>query len=193
MKINVRAIIALVLIVALIYVVVDSLRERAYSGANLSFPFGSGPVTVTNPSDSAVPVRLVSADNRAFSVSTTVDGVASASTREGSGRETVYVSAFDLPPGEWVMTITRGRNITFTTETETILEATVQAMNANDTRNVLIGTVLAVLAGLYYISRTTGHRWMSLLRRQEAADALARKSAEQAAFKRILGRTTNPD
>jgi hypothetical protein len=193
MKINVRAIIALVLIVALIYLVVDSLRERAYSGANLSFPLGSGPVTVTNPSDSPVPVRLVSPESRAFSVSTTIDGVASMSTREGSGRETVYVSAFDLPPGEWVLTITRGRNVTFMAETETVLEATAQAMNANDTRNVLIGTVLAVLAGLFYISRTTGHRWLSLLRRQETAEATAGKSAEQAAFKRILGRTTNPD
>jgi hypothetical protein len=66
-------------------------------------------------------------------------------------------------------------------------------MNANDSRNTLLATGLAVLVGLYYVSRTTGHRWMTLLRRQEAAEVAAKKSEEQAAFKRILGRTTNPD
>ena len=56
MKFNWRVLIAFVVLVGAIFWGVDSVRTRSYSGTDLSFGIGSGPVSVTNSSDAAVPV-----------------------------------------------------------------------------------------------------------------------------------------
>jgi hypothetical protein len=192
MKINLKIIIALALVVVVSYWAVDSLSQRSYTGSNLSFGVGSGPVTVTNPSDEAVPVQLVSPETRSFGVSTAIEGVGNTSAREGTGRDTVQMLAFELPSGVSEFTVTRGRNVNFVATTDTDLEVTVQPVNASDARSTLIAAGVVLLGALFYISRTTGHRWMNLLRRQATSDLVTKKSEERATFKRILGRT-NPN
>ena len=51
MKFNWKILVALVVMVGVIFWGVDSLRTRYYNGTDLSFGVGSGPITVTNPSD----------------------------------------------------------------------------------------------------------------------------------------------
>jgi hypothetical protein len=189
MKSNLKVIIALALIVVVIFWAVDSVRQRSYSGDNLSFAVGNGPVTVMNPSDEAITVQLVSPETRAFAVSTAIEGAAGTSAREGTGREAVHLWEFELPSGVSEFTITRGKNVTFTAIPSTDLEATVQPVNAGDARNTLIAAVAAVVALLYYVYRTTGFGLMGMMRRQVASDLAAKKLEEKAAFKRILDRT----
>jgi hypothetical protein len=74
MKINLKVLIALIVIVAVGYWAVISILPRSYSGSALNFGVGSGTVTVTNPSTESVPAQLV-AKSRSFRVSSAVESL----------------------------------------------------------------------------------------------------------------------
>ncbi len=173
MKINWRGLIALAVIAVALFWAVDSVRSRSYSGTNLNFAIGSGPVTVTNPSDEAIPVQLVGTGTRSFSVTTTLEGVSDASTREGTGRNTTQLLAFALPPGASEFTVARGANVNFVADTDTNLAATVQPQSESMARTTVIVAAVVILGALFYISRMNRHRWIGPMRRREAAQSLA--------------------
>jgi hypothetical protein len=75
---------------------------------------------------------------------------------------------FELPPGVSEFTVVHGLNVNFAATTETTLAATAQSLSAGVARSTVIAAGVVVLAALFYISRTTGHRWINLLRRQES-------------------------
>lgn len=187
MKVNWRVLLAVVLVVGALVWMVDSLRPRSYSGANLRFGIGSGPVTVTNPSDEPVSVQLVGGGTRSYSVSSTIEGVSGSSTREGSGRNLTNVFSFMLPSGVSEFAVTRGTEVNFVASTESNLEATVQPLGASEARTTLIVGIVVVLGALFYISNTNGHRWISPSRRKAAAEQAARHFAEAQDFKRRIG------
>ena len=167
MKFNWRILVALVLVGGGIYLAMEATRLSSYTGKNLSFAVGSGPVTMTNPSNESIPVRLVSAEMRSFSVSSPSSGVSGASTRSGSGRSTTYFFEFELPPGVSVFTVVHGTNVNFVATTETTLKAAVQPLSEYDAQTIMLAAAVVVLGALFYISHTTGHRWIGILRRQE--------------------------
>ena len=169
MKFNWRVLIAFVVLVGAIFWGVDSVRTRSYSGTDLSFGIGSGPVSVTNSSDAAVPVQLVGTGTRSFSVSSPTEGVSGSSSREGSGRTTSQLYEFELPPGISVFTVTRGSGMNFVASTNTPLEASVQPLNSGDSKTTIIVAVIVLLGTLFYLSRTTGHRWISHFRRVDTS------------------------
>lgn len=115
MKINWKVLVALVLMVGAIAWTANSIRSTSYSGANLNFSAGTGTVMMTNPSSESIPVRLSSASNRFFSVSSTIDGVPRSSTR-GAGASLIE---FELPPGVSEFTIVRGSGVNFIADTDT--------------------------------------------------------------------------
>ena len=166
MKFNWKVAVALVLVVATLYWVMDSFRTRSYSGDNLNFSVASGPVTVTNLSDKPIPVQIVGTGARAFAVASAVEGVAGSSTRQGTGTGATQLYEFVLPPGVTEFTVTRGTDVKFVANADTNLEATVQPINANDSRTTLIAAIAVILGSLFYISSVTGHRWMNMLRRK---------------------------
>jgi hypothetical protein len=188
MKFNWKIIVALVLIVGASYWAMDTTRQRSYSGDNLTFGVGSGPVTVTNPSDAPISVQLVSPETRSFSVSSTLDLETGTSTRVGSGREATQLFEFALPPGESTFTVARGRNVNFVAATETNLEATVQQVNATEANTTLIAAAIVILGSLFYISRSTGHRWIAPLRRKQDAMLAAKQAAATATESHGQGR-----
>jgi hypothetical protein len=170
MKINgktIKVAFALVLVIGTVYWAVSSVLTHSYSGANLGFAVGSGPVTVTNPSFASIPVQLVGSRTRSFSVSSVVEGLSGSSTRQGSGTSATYMYEFDLPTGVSEFTVVRGTNVNFTANTATNLEATVQPLTAKATQTTIIVAAAIVLGALFYISRTAGHRWISILRHRE--------------------------
>lgn len=187
MKIKWKALVALAVIALALFWAVDTVRSRSYSGTDLNFGIGSGTVTLTNPSDEAVPVQLVGTGTRAFTVSSTIEGVSGSSTRQGTGRNITQLFEFALPPGVSEFTVVRGANVNFATNTETTLEATVQSLDENTSRNTIIAAAGIILMALFYISHINGHRWISASRRKAAADRAASQLAERAAFKRMLG------
>jgi hypothetical protein len=190
MKINWKALVALVVIIGATFWAVDTVRSRSYSGSNLNFGVGSGPITVMNPATEPVPVQLVGTGTRSFTISSTIDGVTGSSTREGTGRNTTQLFEFALPPGVSEFTIARGTNVNLVANTETNLEATVQPVSTSESRTTIIAAVVVILGSLFYISSMTGHRWISASRRKEASDRSASQLAERLAFKRMLGHET---
>lgn len=189
MKINWRGLIALALIVVAFYWAVDGVRSRSYSGTNLNFAIGSGPVTVTNPSDGPVAVQLVGTGTRSFSVTSTIEGVSDGSTRVGTGRDTSQLLEFMLPSGVSEFTVARGTNVNFVGGADTRLEATVQPQGATEARTTLIVAAVVILGALFYISRMNGHRWIGPIRRQAAVKQAARLVAENAAAGHGQGHT----
>jgi hypothetical protein len=72
----------------------------------------------------------------------------------------------------------RGANVSFVANNETKLEATVRPLTPKDTRTTIIVAAVVVLGALFYISRTTGHRWISILRRQKTSVPALKPVAE---------------
>jgi len=168
MKINWKVLFALVLVVGAIYWAVSSTQVNAYTGSNLTFAVGNGPVTMTNPSDESISVQLIGSGSRSFSVSSTIDDISGASTREGTGKDRTNVFAFDLPPGISTFTVARGQDVNFGVTSETKLEAIVESMSGDNARTTAIVAAVIVLGALFYISHTTGHRWINILRRKNS-------------------------
>jgi hypothetical protein len=163
MKLNWKILVAVAVIALTIFWVVDSVRERSYSGSNLSFGVGRGPVTLTNASEEPVIVQLIAAGTRAFTVSTSVEDIFGSSTRQGTGRDTTQLFELASPPGVIEFTVARGTNVNFVANAATQLDATVQLLSESETQTTLIAAAVVVLAALFYIARTTRYNWMSSL------------------------------
>lgn len=172
MKLNWKIIVAIVLMIGAIAWTVDSTRSTSYSGSNLDFEVGNGTVMMTNPSSELIPVQLVATSNRSFSVSSTIDDMPLSSVRDGERPNLINLIEFELPPGESEFTITRGSDVNFMADTNTSLEATVQAANIG-TKIQVLGVFL--LVALLYMSFTTEHRWLYTLLGRERASRLHSK------------------
>jgi hypothetical protein len=168
MKLNWRLIIVVVIMVGVVAWVLTSVLPNSYDGTNLSFNVGTGSVTVNNLSDSPAAVQLIGTGTRSFTLSSNIEGVAGTSTREGSGSTSTQLYDLILPPGSSEFTVTRGTNVKFVSSSDTRFEATVQPVSAGESRTLLIVAAVVLLGGLFYVSRSTGHRWMKSLRRQPA-------------------------
>ncbi|MBZ0285133.1 MAG: hypothetical protein K8L97_30650 [Anaerolineae bacterium] len=174
MKPNWRVVIALVLIVGVIGWAVSSVLPRSFSGSNLTFGVGGGTVTVTNPSDVPVAVQLVGNGTRTFTVSSSIDGVAGSSVKQGTGNTSTHLFEYALPPGMSDILVLRGSGVNFVSSSDTNLVATINPLSQNETRTTLIITAVIVLGGLFYISHTTGHRLIkTLLRREGSSPTIA--------------------
>jgi hypothetical protein len=168
MKINWKVLIAVVVIVLAAYWAVDSVRTRSYSGSNLTFGVGTGPVTITNPSDVPILVQFVGTSGRSFNVTSNIEGVAGASVRTGTGRTATQVFEFSLPAGVSEFAVLRGTQVNFVAPAEGSLEAVVQPVSGDDARNTLMVAGIAILGALFFISNTTGHQWLKMLRGKTA-------------------------
>jgi hypothetical protein len=164
MKIYLKIFVALALIAVALFWAVDSVRSRSYAGADLNIVVGRGAVTVTNPDDVPVPVQLVSTGTRNFSIVSTIAGVTGSSTTQGTGREATQLFEFAPPAGESQFTVTRGGSVSFIANTPTNLEVNVQPLSEGDARTTIIIAAVVVLGALFYISKTTEHRWIARLR-----------------------------
>ena len=169
MRFSWKVLITFVVLVAVLFWGVDSLRTRWYSGTDLNFGVGSGPVTITNSTDAAVPVQLVSTGTRTFAVSSTTDGISGTSERQGSGRAITQAFAFDLPPGVTELMIgARTTAVSFVAGEGSSLDASVQPLAASDAKTTTIVAGVVILGALFYLSKTTDHRWLKLIRRKRA-------------------------
>lgn len=162
MKVYLKIFLALVVIIGALAWAVSSTRASSYSGTNLNMEVGKGVVTVTNPDAAPVDVQLVSAGTRSFSVSSSIDGVSGSSTTQGEGTVRTQLLEFAVPTGTSEFTITRGTNVSLVSTAP--LDVYVQPLTENDTRTTIIVTAIVMLSAFYYISRTTNHRWIAILR-----------------------------
>jgi hypothetical protein len=188
MKINWKALIALVLAGGTIVWAASSVLPSSYSGSNLNLGVGSGPVTLTNPSNEPVPMQFVGTGSSSFRVTSTIDGVSGSSTRQGTGRNTTNLFEFELPPGISVFTIARGTNVKVVATTATRLQATANPLGADAARTTLIVALVVVLGLLFYASKATGHGWMQAFRHPKASDQDTRPIAVRAAADGNQGR-----
>ena len=183
MRVNWKVLVAIALIVGAIAWAVTSITSTSYAGAYLTFSVGTGTVTMTNPSSESIPVRLSGPARRSFSVSSTIDGVPRSSTRGDSAS----LIEFELPPGVSEFTITRGTDVSFISETDTVLDATLHAANIGTKIKVMAGIIVALV--FYIISYTTEHRWLYMLLGKEPAGKLHSKpyTGEQRSDMRSFG------
>jgi hypothetical protein len=166
MKFNWKVLVAVILMVGAAFWALDSNRARSYNGTNLTFPVGTGPVIVTNPSDASIPAQLVGKGSRSFSVVSNIEGLAGTSSREGNGSSATQTFAFELAPGTTELSINRGSDVNLVTATDTRLDAVVQPVNASQATTNLLMTGAIMLGLLYFISFTTDHQWLRMLRQQ---------------------------
>ena len=174
MKTYLKIFVAFVLIIGTLVWAVTSARSRSYSGTALNIDVGAGAVTVTNSSELPVSVQLVSPGTRSFAVASTIDGTSGSSTTLGSGSSATQVFEFTQPFGVTQFTVTRGTNVSFVTSATTNLEVSVQPLTETDYRMTIIVALVVILGVLFYISKTTDHRWIPILGRKVASDRVAK-------------------
>ena len=168
MKFNLRPIIPIVVLVVAVFWGIDSVRTRSYSGTDLNVGVGSGPITMTNPSDEALPVQFVGTGTRSFSVSSTAEDISGSSSREGSGSSASQLFEFSLPSGVTELMINRrGADVSLVSDNGTRLDVVVQPLSASDAKTTIIITAIVILGALFYISKATDHSWINLIRRNK--------------------------
>lgn len=185
-KFNRNVIIAIVILVGTIIWGFESLRTRSYSGTDLNFSVGTGIVTMTNPSDSALPVQLIATNTSVFSVTSSIDELAGRSTTQGTGSNRTQRYEFMLPSGVSDFTVTRSANVSFVASTTTLLEASVQPLSAGDSRATLVLAAILIAGSLFYLSYANDHQWLSAARRSKATEQAASQEADIQNFKRMF-------
>lgn len=162
---------AAVVIVGVIFWGITSMSSKSFSGANLTFNTEAGPIAVTNSSDTPVNVQIVGTGSRAFTVQSSVEGLGGSSAKQGTGAATTQLLDITLPPGTSEFTVVRGNNVQFVSTSPTVLQATVQAMSSDSVRSTLIIMGVVVLLALFFMSYTTDHAWVNILRGKRAVPA----------------------
>ena len=163
---NIRVIIALVLLVAVLYFAIGAVGQQTYAGEELTFET-SGIATVVNTGDE--PVNLTATSTRSFTISTDDPDMRTLrAEREGSGRTAVYTIAAELSGGTTELRVTRGSDVNFALTADSAIQATVAARDATGNRNILIAAGVVSLGLLFYMSNTTGHAWLKMLRQRVA-------------------------
>jgi len=176
----VRVVLAFVVIGGVAVWVVNLIRPHTYAETPLSFMVEGGLVSLTNPTDEAVPAQLVAQGNRSFRVASTTEVMSGSSERMETDDGRIHLFEFDLPPGDSAFSISGSAEVNFITESEVALQAIVQPMSNEGRRTTLIAAAIAMLGALYYASHTTSHRWIGMLRGQQATEAQP-ESTESAA------------
>ena len=160
-----RVIMALVVIFGVAFCSINLVRERSYSGSKFAFRVGSGSVVVANLGQEPIPVEMRSEGRTSsFRVVSAELGLKETSKRQSSGGTTYHAVSFKLPPGQANIDVTRGSNVLFVSASSQRIDAVVAPMSAGSGHAVLISAGMAILAALYYISRTLQHRWIWALR-----------------------------
>jgi preprotein translocase subunit SecE len=164
MKFNWKILVALVVVVGISFWGVDSIRARSYSGKDVDFSIGSGAVTVTNPTDSTIPVQLTGTGSRSFSLFESTMDVTGSSTRDGSGSRSTQLFEFELPVGVSTFSVARGKDVRFIASADQSIDATVQPLSQQDTQTTGIIVVIIIAGALFFISRSTDHALIKRLR-----------------------------
>lgn len=167
MKFNWKILVALVVLVSGFLWGVQSLRTRSYSGTDVTFSIGSGPVTVTNPSAQSVPVQLAGTGSRSFSITNSSNDLSGTSVREGSGGNSTQLLDFDLPIGVSEFSIVRGQGVIFIATSGEPLEASVQPLSAEESQATLIAVVIVMLGAILSIIYMSRQLWISRLKRPD--------------------------
>lgn len=191
MKFNWKILVAVIVLIVAVIWGVNSLLPRSYSGTELDFGIGKGVVKITNPSDTPLPVQLVSDHANTYAVSTNIEGVSGRSIVQRNGNTSTQIFDFTLPPGTSEITVARGNDVRFVSNSDTSLKAIVQPLSASDARTTLIAVIIVVLGALFYLSSTNDHRWISASRRRKAVEQAAEQEAERKNFNRMYGRDSS--
>lgn len=161
-KFNIRVIAALLMIGAVVYFAVDAIKTESHTGSEVNFTT-SGIATVTNNTDD--PVTMQATSRSSFTLfSQQLEPPTMRATREGTGRTAMYVASAELPSGQSEVRVTRGSSVTFELNGSGSIQATVAARDAEGNRNILIVAGVVCLGLLAYISFTTEHAWLGMVR-----------------------------
>lgn len=188
MNINWKMIIGAVVIAATVYLALGAVRPTTYSGLGLDFLVGRGAVTITNPSKDAVPVQLIGTGSSVFTLASQTAGVAGSSVKQTVGSTSTQVLDFSQPSGATTFSVTKGNKVKYVGGAETRLNASVDPVTADESRNIGIGAIVIILASLYYISAQNEHAIVRKLIRRELPVPVVVPVAEPAAAAGNVGR-----
>lgn len=181
----VKVIIAVVVMLGVSVLVINSVRPRYYEGTNLEFPIAEGVVQFTNSSEE-LSVQLISSSSRVFRVSSSSNDISGSSITQESNEGRTQILKFVLPSGMSEFTVSSSSDVRFEANTNASLNATVYPLSSEATRFRLIGNVVLIIVVLFYISQLYDHLWISAARRQDAKYDIVAQEAEQDNFDRIM-------
>lgn len=175
-KVIVRVVIALVVIVAATYWIINSARTQTYAGTELEFTMSGGDVVVKNAADEPVMAQLETRGSSAsFTITSDNPKQSIRSARSGSGANSVNTAEVELLSGETTLRLARGENVKFTAQSEEHLEAKVAPVSASTLRLILIVSAALIVGSLYFLSAALEHPWKGWLRGVGKASAAEKR------------------
>lgn len=166
MRINWRVILAALIAAGVAFWAYDSVRVRAYSGTELTFDIGGGPVIIDHNGEEAATIRMTSPSTRgAFTVQSSTLDAPLASTREGTGRNVVHAAEFELPTGTTELLLTRGSSASAVITGGGPLEVSVSPMSESGARSTVTVAGIVIAAALIFTIWQLRSAWMPLIQR----------------------------
>lgn len=151
MRINLKAVIALIFAVVVLVAGFNAIQVQNYSGSEITFAMPGGPVTVINPSEELGSLLLTtSGTSGTFAArGTGIDGTET-STREGTGRTAVNSITVPLEQGESTFQLARGSNVQAVLTGSDSLTVTAAPMSESSARDTIIFVVVVAAAAAGY-------------------------------------------
>lgn len=163
-KFNLSVIAALVVMVGVLYFAFTALQKEAYTGAEITFT-NNGIITVDNSTTDPVALRATS--RRVFTItSTDPANTTLRAVREGSGTAVLQVVETELPLGTTELRLTRGSEVTYEFTATGPISTSIARYSPTARRNIVIGTGIICLALLFFMSQSTNHAWLNMVRQR---------------------------
>lgn len=178
-KLNLSVIAALVVMVGVIYFAFNALQKEKHAGAEITLTT-NGIITVNNTTTDPVALRATS--RRVFTVTTTDPANETLrAVREGTGAAVVQAVEAELPLGTTEMRLTRGSDVTYVLTATGPIDASVARYGPTASRNIVIGTGIICLALLFFMSQSTKHAWLAMVKQRLGSKGAAGEVSKSSA------------
>lgn len=155
---------AFAVIVLVIFQVFNAVTPTTYEGDSFEFLVNSGPIIITNDSDTPQTIQVVGTGSRAFRIISTNADLARTSETLGTGADRTQVRELSLPEGVSEFTVERGTNMGVVASDVSGLEATVYPVSSDTRRTYIIAAGVITLLALFFASSSVEHQWINMIR-----------------------------
>lgn len=173
MKLNLKTILAGIVIVVTVILAINAVRPQTYSGVGLNFPVGKGAVTIINASNAATPIQMTGTGYGSFVVTSKSEGVSGTSVKQTVGSTTSQLFEFNQPSGVTTFTVAKGTNVKYVAPADARLQVSSQPLADDEVRNIGLLAIVVIAASLYYISAQTNHAFARKILRREIVPVAA--------------------
>jgi hypothetical protein len=142
-----HALLYLIIAIALVLLVYETVATQTLTGSGIEFTIGSGSAYLVNQTNA--PIRAAVKSQAPFIVESEDKSIRFDVTSKTQEYQEFYTREIELPLGEYSFRLALGSNVTFSLSREAEASVTVTPYNNDHSTIMLVVTALSVLGSLY--------------------------------------------